>query len=46
MVFMVTWNENTILPNLRIEVPADSVAAYKAAENWSTYADRIFAIGD
>ncbi|MCL2230409.1 MAG: chitobiase/beta-hexosaminidase C-terminal domain-containing protein [Treponema sp.] len=32
------------LPNLRIEVPAGSVEAYKAALNWSTYADRIFAI--
>jgi hypothetical protein len=30
--------------NLRIEVPAGSVAAYKAAANWSVYADRIFAI--
>jgi hypothetical protein len=29
---------------LRIEVPAGSVDAYKAAENWSEYADRIFAI--
>jgi hypothetical protein len=29
---------------LRIEVPAGSVDAYKAAENWSAYADRIFAI--
>jgi hypothetical protein len=31
---------------LRIEVPAESVAAYKAAYGWSDYADRIFAIGD
>jgi uncharacterized repeat protein (TIGR02543 family) len=30
--------------NLRIEVPADSVPTYKAATNWSMYADRIFAI--
>jgi hypothetical protein len=33
-------------PNLRIEVPAESVDAYKAAEGWSEYADRIFAIGE
>jgi hypothetical protein len=30
--------------DLRIEVPAESVAAYKAATNWSAYADRIFAV--
>ena len=29
---------------LRIEVPTGSVEAYKAAEGWSMYADRIFAI--
>jgi hypothetical protein len=29
---------------LRIEVPAGSVAAYKANENWREYASRIFAI--
>lgn len=28
----------------RIEVPAESVEAYKAATNWSAYADKIFAI--
>jgi hypothetical protein len=44
-VFMADW-QGTILPDLRIEVPADSVAAYKAAANWSEYADRIFAIGE
>jgi hypothetical protein len=33
-------------PNLRIEVPAESVDAYKAAYGWSEYADRIYAIGD
>jgi hypothetical protein len=37
-VFISTSN------SLRIEVPADSVAAYKAATNWSEYANRIFAI--
>jgi hypothetical protein len=37
---------NVILPNLRIEVPSASVAAYKAAANWSDYADRIFAIAN
>jgi hypothetical protein len=31
---------------LRIEVPAESVDAYKAAQGWSQYASRIFAIGD
>ena len=30
--------------NLRIEVPAASVGAYKAASGWSELADRIFAI--
>ena len=35
---------NATHENLRIEVPAGSVEAYKAATNWSTYADRIFAI--
>jgi len=30
--------------SLRIEVPAGSVEAYKAADGWSMYADRIFAI--
>jgi len=30
--------------SLRIEVPAGSVEAYKTATNWSTYANRIFAI--
>ena len=30
--------------SLRIEVPASSVEAYKAATNWSAYASRIFAI--
>ena len=30
--------------NYPIYVPAESVEAYKTAQNWSTYADRIFAI--
>lgn len=30
--------------NLRIRVPNDSVNAYKAANGWSTYADKIFPI--
>lgn len=29
--------------DFKIYVPADSVDAYKAATNWSTYADKIFA---
>jgi len=33
-----------ILPNLVIKVPAASVAAYKAAGHWSSYASRIVAI--
>jgi hypothetical protein len=33
-----------ILENLQIRVPAGSVEAYKAAENWSGYAGRIAAI--
>jgi hypothetical protein len=32
--------------NLVIKVPAGSVAAYKAAAYWSSYADRISAIGE
>jgi uncharacterized repeat protein (TIGR02543 family) len=32
------------LPNLRIEVPAASLNAYKTADGWRDYADRIFAI--
>jgi hypothetical protein len=28
----------------QIKVPADSVENYKAATNWSTYADKISAI--
>ncbi len=32
--------------NCPIYVPAGSVDDYKAAENWSTYSDRIFAIGE
>ncbi|MCL2763019.1 MAG: leucine-rich repeat domain-containing protein [Treponema sp.] len=31
--------------DLRIEVPAGSVAAYKADDNWSEWEDRIHAIG-
>lgn len=30
--------------NFNIYVPEDSVAAYKAASNWSTYADKIYPI--
>jgi hypothetical protein len=41
-----SYQNNTPLPNLRIEVPAGSVATYKAATGWSAYADRIFAIGE
>jgi hypothetical protein len=37
------WFENTHA-TLRIEVPAESVDAYKAAYGWSDYAERIFAI--
>lgn len=32
--------------NCPIYVPAESVDTYKAASRWSTYASRIFAIGD
>ena len=32
--------------NLKIYVPCDSVAAYKAATNWSSYASKIEAIPD
>jgi hypothetical protein len=35
---------NSTNAGLRIEVPAESVAAYKANSTWKTYADRIFAI--
>ena len=31
-------------PNLKIYVPDESVDAYKAATNWSAYADIIFPI--
>jgi hypothetical protein len=33
-------------PGLRIQVPAGSVAAYKAAPGWENFADRISAIKD
>jgi uncharacterized repeat protein (TIGR02543 family) len=36
---------NSNIANLRIEVLAGSLAAYKAAAGWSTYEARIFAIG-
>ena len=42
-----TLDSNTFLGSsstFRIEVLADSLEAYKAATNWSKYADRIFAI--
>ena len=32
-------------PDLKIYVPAESVEAYKQATNWTTYADKIVAIG-
>jgi hypothetical protein len=37
--------EEVILPNLQIKVPSSGVAAYKSANKWSEYADKIFAIG-
>jgi hypothetical protein len=45
-VFNVSWpNSHLPLPNLtEIRVPASSVDAYKAAANWSDYADIIVAI--
>jgi hypothetical protein len=33
-----------IIPGLTIEVPAGSLADYKAADNWDEYADVIVAI--
>ena len=35
--------EDQTLANLQIKVPAAAVDAYKAAENWTAYADRIVA---
>lgn len=35
--------EEQTLANLQIKVPAAAVDAYKAAENWTAYADRIVA---
>lgn len=35
--------EDQTLANLQIKVPAAAVDAYKAAENWAAYADRIVA---
>lgn len=35
--------EDQTLANLQIKVPAPAVDAYKAAENWTAYADRIVA---
>ena len=32
--------------NCPIYVPAESVSAYKSAEGWSAYADRIYAMGE
>lgn len=34
---------DSVHADFKIYVPADSVDAYKAATNWSTYADKIFA---
>lgn len=37
-------NVFTDSPNIKIYVPQTSLAAYKIAENWINYADKIFAI--
>ena len=41
---MRDWAFQSVSADLVIEVPAASVAAYKAAENWSEYADKIRAM--
>jgi len=44
-----TISENTFLSTintLKIYVPSESVNAYKTAEGWSVYADKIYAIED
>ncbi|MFZ2756302.1 MAG: hypothetical protein WAY93_05495, partial [Atopobiaceae bacterium] len=40
----ITSNTFTSSNNCKIYVPDDSVASYKAATNWSTYASRIFSL--
>ncbi len=35
------WREEPVLKDLRIYVPSESVEAYKAATDWSDYADSI-----
>lgn len=43
-VFVISWSDLTILPNLRIEVLSDSVNAYRNNTDWSELADRIYSI--
>jgi hypothetical protein len=39
------WAFEGVSKNMTIYVPAESVKKYKAAEDWSEYADKIKAIG-